>query len=99
MTEFKTKLGNVGCHTINLGELLGQIDSQVLTVEGDKIKIPIDKVPVLLGITWTKLKETFRECEGKELVIEFGDTTSTNMIETLLKFLLELLPKAAATNA
>lgn len=96
MTDFKSKVGQSGCHIINIGELLEQIDNQVLVVDGDKIKIPSDKIALLIGIIYSKLQETFRECEGKELVIDFGDSVAANTIEAFLKLLLDMLPKSTA---
>lgn len=100
MTEFKTKLGHIGCHTVNLGEIFQQVDNQVIVVEENKIKIPLDKLPLLGGMIWSKLQESFLECEGKELVIDFGDTKSADMAENFLKFLLGFLPGQSkpATN-
>lgn len=94
MTEFKTTIGKAGCHIENLGSLLTQLDIQFGDVTDGKIRIPIEKVPTLVGLTWEKMKETFLECEGKELVVEFGDTVSANAIETILKLILNFLPGA-----
>lgn len=97
MEEFKTNLGKVGCHTINVGELFVQLDTQFGSEEEGKVKIPVEKLPEVLGITWGKLKETFLECEGKELVVDFGDTPGANAFESLFKFLLEILPNSQKT--
>lgn len=86
-----TKLGTSGCFVRNLGELLEQIDVQFS--EGDKIKIPIEKIPILVGLVWNRIQSTFEECEGKQISIEFGDSAAANAIEGLLKLLLDLMPK------
>lgn len=93
MTEFKSKVGTAGCFTVNIGELLEQIDAQVISVDGNKIKIPVDKLPLFGGIIWSKLQESFRECEGKELIIDFGDSPVANAAEAFLRLLLDMLPK------
>lgn len=98
MEKFNTKLGNVGCHTVNIGLLLQQIDAQFVDATGEKIKIPVEKVPLLLGILYNKIKQSFEECEGKKLEIDLGSTTTANAIENLLKFLLELLPDGETTK-
>jgi len=97
MTEFKTTIGKAGCHIENVGQLLEQLDVQFGDTTDGKIHIPIEKVPTLVGLTWDKLKETFLECEGKELVIEFGDTPTMNLLEQLLKLLLNMLPQSKPT--
>lgn len=78
---------------MNLAELLMKIDVQFYNEKEDKIKVPLEKVPLLAGIFWSKLKETFAECEGKDIVIDFGDSPTSNAIEGFLKFLLDMLPQ------
>lgn len=99
MTEFKTKVGSVGCHTVNIGELLMQIDTQFAVGDDPKIKIPVEKLPLFIGLLWSKIQETFRECEGREVEIDFGDSAGANAIENLLKLALTLLPKEKVNEA
>ena len=96
--EFKSNVGRVGCHTINIGELLQNIDINFATSE-QKISIPVEKLPLLAGMVWSKLRETFQECEGKTLVIEFGDSAGANAMEAILKLLLEILPTKSDADA
>ena len=93
MSEFKTAIGKAGCHVVNIGELLEQLDIQFGDATTSKIKIPIEKAPALVGLFWNKLQESFQECEGKELVIDFGDSAGANIAEQILKMLLNFFPK------
>jgi hypothetical protein len=94
--QFNTSIGKSGCHIMNVAELLMKIDVQFYDENEKTIKVPLEKVPLLAGIVWSKLKETFEECEGKEIVIDFGDSPTSNAIESFLKFLLDMLPQADA---
>ena len=93
MTEFKTTIGKAGCHIVNIGELLEQLDIQFGDATEKKIKIPLEKVPALIGIFWSSIQESFAQCEGKELVIDFGNSPASNFAEQLLKALLSFFPK------
>lgn len=87
----KTVFGKAGCHMVNLGELLEELDVEFGNDETGKIVIPVDKLLKLAGLVWAKLQETFRECEGKELQIDFGDSVAANTAESLMGLLLGFL--------
>lgn len=84
-----------GCFIENFGELLQEIGTFADPNDEGTIKIPSDKLPALFGKIWLKIKESFNECEGKEVVIEFGDSPSANLAETVITFILNFLEKEA----
>lgn len=95
---FNSPLGKFSCFTINLGELGVSVDTQFGIADKDKVIIPIQKVPYLIGMGWAKAQEAFLECEGKELVIDFGTSPSLNLLEAGLKYLLDLLKSLDETG-
>lgn len=95
-TEFKTPIGRIGCHTVNLGEFFQSLDSQFGNEVDGKVKIPFEKWFTLMGLAWNKIQETYQECEGKEIVIEFGSTPFANVMEQLVKAALTFIPKEPA---
>ena len=91
-------LEKAGCHIENVGELLKEVGAFADPLDNGTIKIPADKIPVLAGKIWLKLEETFRECEGKEIKIEFGDTAGATLAENAIVIILEHLKKLANEN-
>lgn len=86
--EFNSKFGQAGCHIENIGELLQQFDSEYVTGDGQVIKLTGEQILKLLGDLYTKFEETMQECEGKVIEIEFGDSTTANLLEQIVKFIL-----------
>jgi len=89
MTDFNSGFGKAGCHMENVGELLQQFDADYVTEDGNVIKLTGEAVLSLMGDLYGKLEETMLECEGKQLQIEFGDSAAANLIEQLIKFILQ----------
>lgn len=87
------KLSQVGCHVTNVGELLEQVGSYV--DDSGVIRIPASKLPVLAGLFFLKLEETFLECEGKPIVIEIGDSSTANIAENAIVTIANFLKEQA----
>ena len=62
----KSPLGDVACYSMNFAELAGEIN---IYMEGNKIKFTWKNYIQLAQIIWDKIKETSRECAGKEISV------------------------------
>jgi hypothetical protein len=89
MNEFKSNIGKAGCHIENVGELIQSFDDKYVDVDGKVVKISGEVALKLMGDLFRKLQETFDECEGKEIQIEFGDSPTANFAEQLVRFILD----------
>lgn len=85
--DFKTQYGTIGCYIENFGEVLQAVDADY--GDENKIKVPVGKLPALLVALYDKVADSLLECEEKQLVIDFGDSVTSNTIETLVMFLLQ----------
>ena len=63
----KSPLGDVACYSMNFAELAGEIN---IYMEGNKIKFTWKNYIQLAQIIWDKIKETSRECAGKEIEVK-----------------------------
>ena len=63
----KSPLGDVACYSLNFAQLAGEIN---IYMEGNKIKFTWREYIQLAQIIWDKIKETSRECAGKEIEIK-----------------------------
>jgi len=88
-TEFNSSVGKAGCHIENVGELIQAFDSEYVNDEGKVIKIGGEVALAIMGDLFRKLQETFEECEGKEIQVEFGDSPTANLMEQLVQFILK----------
>jgi hypothetical protein len=88
MEETKSVFGQAGCHIENVGELLQEFDLRFVGEDGKVIKISGDEALQLVRMLWLKLQETFEECEGKTIEIEFGNSGTANLLEIVLKTIL-----------
>lgn len=94
--EFKGAFGKAGCHIENVGELLQEFDTKFVDEAGDVLKLDGGDVLKLMGMLYSKFEETFQECEGKQITIEFGDSATANLAEQLVKFILQLSSETKA---
>jgi len=62
----KSPLGDVACYSMNFAELAGEVD---IFMEGNKVKFTWRQYIQLAQIIWDKIKETSRECAGKEIIV------------------------------
>jgi len=63
----KSPLGDVACYSMNFAELASEIK---VYVEDNKVKFTWREYVKLAQIIWDKIKETSRECAGKELEVK-----------------------------
>jgi hypothetical protein len=63
----KSPLGDVACYSMNFAELAGEVD---IFMEGNKVKFTWRQYIQLAQIIWDKIKETSRECAGKEIEVK-----------------------------
>jgi hypothetical protein len=62
-------LGSVSCYAFNFAELAQEVNV-LLTDDGNKIKFTWREYVKLAQIIWDKIKETSRECAGKEIEVK-----------------------------
>lgn len=62
----KSPLGDVACYSLNFAQLAGEIN---IYMEGNKIKFTWKNYIQLAQIIWDKIKETSKECAGKEISV------------------------------
>jgi hypothetical protein len=87
MNEFKSPIGVVGCYLENVGEFLQEFEENNVTTDGKVDKITIAAALTLMQESLNKYKESKLECEGKEVVIDFGDGPIATLLEGLFKSL------------
>ena len=63
----KSPLGDIACYSMNFAELASEIN---VYLEGNKVKFTWREYVQLAQIIWDKIKETSRECAGKEIEIK-----------------------------
>jgi len=63
----KSPLGDVACYSMNFAELASEIK---VYVEDNKVKFTWREYVKLAQIIWDKIKETSRECAGKEIEVK-----------------------------
>jgi hypothetical protein len=62
----KSPMGDVACYSMNFAELASEIN---VHLEGNKVKFTWREYVQLAQIIWDKIKETSRECAGKEIIV------------------------------
>lgn len=60
-------LGDIACYSMNFAELASEIN---VHLEGNKVKFTWREYIQLAQIIWDKIKETSKECAGKEIEIK-----------------------------
>jgi len=63
----KSPMGDVACYSMNFAELASEIN---VHLEGNKVKFTWREYVKLAQIIWDKIKETSRECAGKEIEVK-----------------------------
>ena len=63
----KSPLGDIACYSMNFAELASEIN---VYLEGNKVKFTWREYIQLAQIIWDKIKETSKECAGKEIEIK-----------------------------
>jgi hypothetical protein len=69
----KSPLGDVACYSMNFAELASEIN---VHLEGNKVKFTWREYVQLAQIIWDKIKETSRECAGKEIQVKLPSKLS-----------------------
>jgi hypothetical protein len=62
----KSPIGEIACYSLNFAELAGEVN---VFMEGNKVKFTWREYIKLAQIIWDKIKETSRECAGKEISV------------------------------
>lgn len=62
----KSPLGDVACFSMNIAELASEVH---IYMEGNRIKFTWKNYIQLAQIIWDKIKETSKECAGKEISV------------------------------
>ena len=65
----KSPLGDVACFAFNFAELAQEVNV-LLTDDGKKVKLTWREYVKLAQIIWDKIKETSKECAGKEIEVK-----------------------------
>jgi hypothetical protein len=65
----KSPLGDIACYSMNFAELAQEVNV-LLTDDGKKVKFTWREYIQLAQIIWDKIKETSRECAGKEIEVK-----------------------------
>ena len=62
----KSPIGDIACFSMNIAELASEVN---IYMEGNKIKFTWKNYIQLAQIIWNKIKETSKECAGKEIEV------------------------------
>jgi hypothetical protein len=65
----KSPLGDVACYAFNFAELSQEI-SVFISEDGKRVKFTWRQYIQLAQIIWDKIKETSKECAGKEIEVQ-----------------------------
>jgi hypothetical protein len=84
-----SKLDNIGCFFEQIGKTIQKLDDNFANEYGDVNVKGIAEILKLAGFGYQELKSAYETCLGKEFNIELGN----DVLETLLKTILEILPK------
>ena len=63
----KSPIGDIACYSMNFAELAGEVN---VFLEGNKVKFTWREYIKLAQIIWDKIKETSKECAGKEIEVK-----------------------------
>jgi len=64
----KSPLSDISCYAFNFAELAAEVEVH-LNPEGTKVKFTWREYVKLAQIIWDKIKETSKECAGKEISV------------------------------
>lgn len=62
----KSPLGDISCYAMNIAELSSEVN---VLLTDNKVKFTWREYVKLAQIIWDKIKETSRECAGKEISV------------------------------
>jgi hypothetical protein len=63
----KSPIGDIACYSMNFAELAGEVN--VFLEDNNKVKFTWREYIKLAQIIWDKIKETSKECAGKEISV------------------------------
>jgi len=63
----KSPIGDIACYSLNFAQLAGEVN---IYMENNKVKFTWREYVKLAQIIWDKIKETSRECAGKEIEVK-----------------------------
>ena len=63
----KSPIGDIACYSMNFAELASEVN---VFMETNKIKFTWRQYIQLAQIIWDKIKETSKECAGKEIEVQ-----------------------------
>ena len=63
----KSPIGDIACYSMNFAELASEVN---VFMEKNKIKFTWREYIKLAQIIWDKIKETSKECAGKEIEVQ-----------------------------
>ena len=63
----KSPIGDIACYSLNFAQLAGEVN---IYMENNKVKFTWREYVQLAQIIWDKIKETSRECAGKEIEVK-----------------------------
>lgn len=70
---FKDVLGKSECYFGNIAELAGELDEVIVQQPDGKIILNLEGSVAVINTVWAKIKETVKECEGKDLEVNLPD--------------------------
>ena len=63
----KSPLGDISCYAMNIAELSSEVN---VLLTDNKVKFTWREYVKLAQIIWNKIKETSKECAGKEIEVQ-----------------------------
>jgi hypothetical protein len=63
----KSPIGDIACYSMNFAELASEVN---VFMEGNKVRFTWREYIKLAQIIWDKIKETSKECAGKEIEVQ-----------------------------
>ena len=63
----KSPLGDISCYAMNIAELSSEVN---VLITDNKVKFTWREYVKLAQIIWNKIKETSKECAGKEIEVQ-----------------------------
>lgn len=82
--SFKDVLGKSECYLGNLAELAARLDDVTVTDEDGKIILDLKGTVAVINTVWSQVKETVKECEGKDLEVNLPDGIIGNILAAAL---------------
>jgi len=63
----KSPIGDIACYSMNFAELASEVN---VFMEGNRVRFTWREYIKLAQIIWDKIKETSKECAGKEIEVQ-----------------------------